>query len=191
MIPIPAHIRGLIFDLDGTIADTMPLHFQAWTKAMTAYGLVFTEEKFYAAAGITTNAIIESLAREQCKSVSVAEAAALKERYFEELLPSVKPIAPVLTVIRAYAGKLPMAIATGGIRRLCDATLRLLGLAGEFQTVLTADDVPEGKSTPRIFLKAAELIAVAPEFCAVFEDGELGLKAGRAAGMHVIDVRGC
>ena len=189
MIPIPAHIKGLIFDLDGTIADTMPLHFQAWTKAMTAYGLIFTEEKFYAVAGITTLSIIEALACEQNKIVPAAEAASMKECFFEELLPSVKPIDSVLQVIRDFSGKLAMAVATGGIRRLCERTLDLLGLGAEFQTVLTADEVPQGKATSEIFLRAAREIGIAPQFCAVFEDGELGLQAGRAAGMYVIDVR--
>lgn len=189
MIPIPAHIKGLIFDLDGTVANTMPLHFQAWTKAMTEYGLILTEEKFYAAAGITTLSIIESLAREQNKIVPAAEAAAVKERFFEELLINVQPIAPVLHVIREFSGKLPMAVATGGIRRLCDKTLRILGLNDQFQAVVTADEVPDGKTTPDIFLQAARLIGIDPELCCVFEDGDLGLRAGKAAGMHVIDVR--
>lgn len=189
MIIIPPHIKGLIFDLDGTIADTMPLHFQAWTKAMTNYGLIFTEEKFYAAAGITTLSIIETLACEQNKIVPAAEAAAMKERYFEELLVDVQPITPVLKVIQEFSGKLPMAVATGGIRRLCIETLRILGLNNQFQAVITADEAPDGKTTPEIFLQAARLIGVNPELCCVFEDGDLGLRAGQAAGMHVIDVR--
>jgi beta-phosphoglucomutase family hydrolase len=189
MISIPPGTLGLIFDCDGTIADTMPLHYQAWTAAMQKHGADFPEALFYEMAGIPTQRIIELLNKRHGWSIPVAEATHLKESLFEQLIPKVTPIEPVVRVIREYAGKLPMAVATGGTRAICTKTLTAMNLLQYFQALVTADDVAHGKPAPDIFLEAARRLNVPPERCCAFEDADLGVQSARAAGMPVVDVR--
>jgi beta-phosphoglucomutase family hydrolase len=189
MISIPPGTRGLVFDCDGTIADTMPLHYKAWVAALREHGAEFPEALFYEMAGIPTARIIELLNQRHGWSIPVAEAAEQKERMFVEMIPQVTPIEPVVELILQYAGKLPMAVATGGTRAICSKTLTSMNLLQHFQHVITADDVEHGKPAPDIFLEAARRLGIPPEQCCAFEDADLGLQSARAARMPVIDVR--
>jgi len=189
MICIPSHIRGLVFDCDGTIADTMPLHFKAWVQALGEYGHEFPEALFYEMAGIPTVRIMELLNERHGYHLPVKEAAERKEQLYVSLIPQVAPVEPVVKLVHHYAGKLPMAVATGGTRAICRSTLGALGLADQFQAMVTADDVEHGKPAPDIFLEAARRLGVEPEHCCAFEDAEMGLQAARAARMVVVDIR--
>ena len=189
MVEIPPHVRGLVFDCDGTIADTMPLHYQAWVAALQEHGEVFPEALFYELAGISTVGVMQILNERHGYNLPVQEAAARKERLYQELVPQVLPIQPVVTVVKQYAGRLPMAVATGGTRAICSKTLKALDLLEYFPVIVTADDVANGKPAPDIFLEAARRLGVAPEHCYAFEDAELGLEAARAAGMVAVDIR--
>jgi beta-phosphoglucomutase family hydrolase len=188
---IPPNIAGLIFDCDGTIADTMPLHFKAWVQALGEHGHDFPEAMFYDMAGIPTRRIIEILNERHGYTLAVDQATERKESLFMELIPHVTEIEPVVKLIREHAGKLPMAVATGGTRAICTKTLGALDLLKHFDphTIVTADDVAHGKPAPDIFLEAARRIRVEPGSCMAFEDAELGLQSARAAGMVTIDIR--
>jgi beta-phosphoglucomutase family hydrolase len=189
MNPIPPHIRGLVFDCDGTIADTMPLHYKAWVRALHEHGHDFPEALFYEMAGIPSVKIIEILNDKHGYHMPAQQTADIKESYYLELLPQITPIEPVVKLVHEYAGKLPMAVATGGTRAICTKTLTALDLFKHFQALVTADDVEHGKPAPDIFLEAARRLGIDPKLCSAFEDAELGLTAARAAGMHVIDIR--
>jgi len=189
MVEIPPHIKGLVFDCDGTIADTMPLHYRAWVQAMKEYGAEFPETLFYEMAGVPTVRIIEILNEKFGYRIPVIEAADRKEDLYVELVPEALPIEPVVRLVRQFAGRLPMAVATGGNRMICTKTLNAIGLLELFQHIVTADDVAHGKPAPDIFLEAARRISVEPTACYAFEDGEPGIIAARAAGMTVIDIR--
>ena len=189
MTEVPPYIRGLVFDCDGTIADTMPLHYEAWLTAFGEHGHDFPEALFYEMAGIPTHTIIEMLNRKHGYKMPVRETAERKDAMFEALIPRVRPIEPVVALVERYAGKLPMAVATGGTRALCSKTLSALGLLDHFQALVTADDVEHGKPSPDIFLEAARRLDVPAQVCCAFEDAELGLQSARAAGMLVIDIR--
>ena len=189
MNEVPPHILGLVFDCDGTIADTMPLHYEAWVAAFGEHGRDFPEALFYEMAGIPTHTIIEILNEKRGHSMPVQETAKRKDALFAELIPRVKPIEPVVRLVEKYAGKLPMAVATGGTRALCSKTLDALGLLGHFQALVTADDVEHGKPAPDIFLEAARRLNVPASMCCAFEDAELGLQSARSAGMLAIDIR--
>ena len=189
MTEIPPHIRGLVFDCDGTIADTMPLHYDAWVAALREHGHDFPEALFYEMAGIPTHTIIEMLNEKYGYTMPVQGTARRKDALFTELIPRVRPIEPVVSLIEKYAGKLPMAVATGGTRALCSKTLTALGLLGHFQALVTADDVEHGKPAPDIFLEAARRLDVPAGVCCAFEDAELGIQSARAAGMMVVDIR--
>src|SRR3954466_11471774 len=116
---ITENIKGLVFDCDGTIADTMPLHYEAWVAALREHGVEFPEAMFYEMAGIPTARIIELLNERHGWSLPVQETADRKERLYVQLIPQVKPIDPVVRLVHQYAGQLPMAVATGGTRAIC------------------------------------------------------------------------
>lgn len=189
MTEVPPNIRGLIFDCDGTIADTMPLHYEAWVAALREHGHDFPEALFYEMAGIPTVRIVEILNERHGYTLPVQAAADRKESLYETLLPRVKAIEPVVYLVNKYAGKLPMAVATGGTRAICTKTLGSLDLLKFFQEIVTADDVQHGKPAPDIFLESARRLGLAPQECLAFEDAELGLQSAKAAGMAVVDIR--
>ncbi|MBX7246401.1 MAG: beta-phosphoglucomutase family hydrolase [Candidatus Sumerlaeaceae bacterium] len=186
---VPSHVKGLIFDCDGTVADTMPLHYRAWVAVLNEHNADFPEAMFYEMAGMPTRTIIELLNQRHGYNINYVEAAGRKEEVFLNSLHEVLPIEPIATVVREYAGKLPMAVATGGTRAICEKTLHFLGLKEHFDAIVTADDVKHGKPAPDIFLEAARRINVEPVHCLAFEDADLGLESARAAGMEVVDIR--
>lgn len=182
-------IQGLIFDCDGTLADTMPLHWQAWQVVTKRYGVEFTEDRFYSLGGVPTRHILQMLAEEQGLSIDALSVAKEKEDTYLVMLPQVTPIESVVEVARSHRGKLPMAVASGGSRYAIDLVLRQIGIRDWFQTVVTNEDVVRQKPAPDIFLEAAKRIGVQPQFCRAFEDTDLGMQAIRDAGMEAVDIR--
>jgi beta-phosphoglucomutase family hydrolase len=189
VIGIPARVKGLVFDCDGTIADTMPLHYRAWLEALGEHGCDFPEAMFYELAGMPTLDIIRTLNERHGYNIPPDEARRRKSEAFLRMLPEVTPIEPVVSLVREYANRLPMAVATSGTRLSCASTLGALGLTDCFRAVVTVDDVALGKPAPDLFLEAARRISVAPEHCMAFEDGDLGIQSAHAAGMEVVDIR--
>ncbi len=181
--------RGLIFDCDGTLADTMPLHYVSWQDVMNRHGVVFEEARFYALAGQPTAFIIEQLLAEQSVAGDVRLLAEEKDAVFHQLMPKVQPIAPVVAIVRRYQGKRPMAVGSGSTRDGVQQILAHLGLRDVFDAIVGAEDVDHPKPAPDVFLRAAEQMGVSPEDCRVYEDGDLGIQAARRAGMAVSDVR--
>ena len=181
--------RALVFDCDGTLADSMPAHFVAWGDALRPHGLVLSEDQFHAFAGMSTRQIIERLAHEQGRPVDVAAIALDKDEQFLRRLDRVRAIEPVVAVARQFRGRGPMAVATGNVRRVAEATLDALGIRGWFGAIVGADEVERPKPAPDTFLEAARRLGVEPRDCRAYEDGDPGLRAARAAGMDVVDVR--
>jgi beta-phosphoglucomutase family hydrolase len=186
---IPERFKGLIFDCDGTLVDTMPLHFVAWKAAMQAVGITITEEQFYSFSGMPTVTIIQTLAKQQKVICDARAAAEEKERLFLENIESLEPIHSVIEIVHREKGRRKMAVASGGWKSVINQSLAAVGLDGMFDAIVGADDVEHGKPAPDIFLKAAERLNLKPEECLVYEDGNLGIEAAIAAGMQVIDVR--
>src|SRR4028118_1688472 len=137
-IDIPPHVRGLVFDCDGTIADTMPLHYEAWVAALDEHRVDFPEAMFYELAGVPTARIIEILNERHGHAMPVQETADRKESLYQRLLPRVVPIEPVVVLVKEYAGRLPMAVATGATQAICRKTLGPLGLLDSFQPIRPA-----------------------------------------------------
>ena len=189
LVAPPEPYGALIFDCDGTLADTMPNHFAAWQSALQACGADISEAQFYALGGMPSDDIIRLLNQENGYTLDVAQTHADKERRYVERLTSVGEIKAVADIARANFGLTPMAVASGGIRRVVEKTLTAAGLRSLFEVVVTADDVERGKPAPDIFLLAAERLGVPPAECIVYEDGDLGLEAARRAGMRAVDVR--
>jgi len=179
---------GLIFDMDGTLADTMPTHFIAWSRSMDAQGIRFPEDRFYALGGVPAVNIIDMLAREQGLSVDAIKIAEEKEALFLELLAEVRPVTPVKAIAEFHREHIPMAVATGSEKWVAEKILRELGIWDWFGAVVGADCVENPKPAPDSYLKAAELIGVDPRRCHAFEDTKLGIEAARRAGMTVVDI---
>jgi beta-phosphoglucomutase family hydrolase len=189
ILPESGSFDAVIFDCDGTLADTMPLHYRAWHETLAEYGGEMSEALFYELGGVPTAEIVRILNARGKTTLPVQETAAAKEARYADLLPQAAPVQPVLQLVREYCGRYPLAVASGGIRLLVDRTLAALGISDYFQAILTAEDVARGKPEPDLFLLAAERLGVMPERCVVFEDSDLGLEAARRAGMAVVDVR--
>jgi beta-phosphoglucomutase family hydrolase len=189
MIEIPGHIRGLVFDCDGTIADTMPAHYRAWVEALGPYGVEFPEALFYEFGGMKTAKIVEILNERHGHDMPVEGTAMKKEEIFERTIEAVLPVQPVVKVIREYHGRLPMAVATGGFRSVCEKILTVVGVRDRFEVIVAAEDVAHGKPAPDVFLEAARRIGVDPTLCMAFEDANLGVESATAAGMLVVDIR--
>jgi beta-phosphoglucomutase family hydrolase len=179
---------GLIFDMDGTLADTMPTHFIAWSRSMAEQGIDFSEERFYALGGVPAPVIVEMLAKEQGKTVDAHTVAEAKEALFLDLLKDVQPVLPVKAIAEFHREHIPMAVATGSPRWVAERILKSLGIREWFGAVVGAEDVENPKPAPDTYLKAAQLIGVDPKRCHAFEDTELGLQSARNAGMVVVDI---
>jgi len=185
---INPNAKALIFDLDGTLADTMPIHYLAWKNAAAIYGIDFTAKLFKQLAGIPLYPTVEKLNQIFGKTIDPKEMGDIKEAEFENNMHLTPEIKIVTDLVREYYGKIPMAIGTGGSRRLSLKTLGIIGLQNYFEILVTSEDVTNFKPHPETFLKCAELMGVAPSDCEVFEDGILGMQAANTAGMMVVDV---
>ncbi len=181
---------GYIFDLDGTLVDTMPLHYRAWDTAMRSVGLEapLDEELFYSLGGVPTKRVAELIAAHYGLTVDVHAVFDHKEALFVELQADAKLIEPVVEIARRMALTHPVSIASGGPRVIVRGMLELTGLAPLFPVVITPEDVIHGKPAPDMFLLAAQRMGVAPEKCLVFEDAEPGMRAAEAAGMQWVRV---
>ena len=175
--------KALIFDLDGTLADTMPVHFLAYKHILVKYGIDFTPELFAKLAGIPAIGTIEKLNAWFGTKMNAEEVGHFKEREYEKIMHKMKPITPVVELAKKYHGILPMAVGTGGYKRLAWKTMDILGLDKYFDILVSNEDVARPKPFPDTFLKCAERMGVNPAVCEVFEDAQLGIQAAKAGGM--------
>lgn len=175
--------RALIFDLDGTLADTMPVHFQAYKNILREYGIEFTPGLFATLAGVPAVGTIIRLNEMFGTRMDPEKVGHFKESEYEKIMHKMKPVEPVVSLVKKYYGKMPMAVGTGGYRRLAWKTMEILGLDAYFDILVSTEDVARPKPFPDTFLRCAELMSVDPVCCEVFEDGDLGIQAARAGGM--------
>lgn len=186
---LPPTTRAVIFDCDGTLADTMPIHARAWTETMARHGHVFTAAMHDELAGMPTLEICRLLVRERAFTIDPETVTREKEEQYLTLLHEVKPLAPVANFARSLAGAMPISVASGGERHIVTATLTTIGLIDLFPIIVCANDVTRGKPDPEMFLLAAKRMNMQPAACTVLEDADFGVRAALAAGMHVIDIR--
>lgn len=187
----PGDFAGYIFDLDGTLVDTMPLHYRAWNRAMHQAGLreELSEDLFYSLGGVPTKRVAKLLADHYGLTIDVEKVFHQKEALFLELRSEMKLIESVVAFARqAVAARIPVSVASGGPRDIVRHTLELMHLQDLFPVVVTPEDVLHGKPAPDLFLLAAKKMGVVPAKCLVFEDAEPGFRAAEAAGMQWVRV---
>ncbi len=182
-------VKALIFDLDGTLADSLPTHIQCWQKVCASFNYQFDEQILYDLTGMPTHKFAEYIKNDSHCDISIDEIVKLKQSYFYSVAASIKPMQPITKFVKIHSGKILMSIGTGGGRRSAEMILEAIGMRQYFEVIVTADDVVNHKPEPDTFLKCAELMGVEPGFCQVFEDGMKGIEAARKAGMKVTDVR--
>ncbi|QDT01307.1 HAD family hydrolase [Adhaeretor mobilis] len=193
-LPYPADTAALLFDCDGTLADTMPFHVVAWQESFAEHGIDLPQGFIDERAGKPTETIVreanvlyrEHLGGKELDPVAFCE---VKEARFLVRMSEVLPIEPVLATARAAHGTMPIAVVSGSNAAVVSKTLKHIGADHLFEVVITADDPIPAKPSPEIFLEAARRLNVPPEKCHVFEDGDPGIVAAKAAGMSWTDVR--
>ena len=188
-LKLPAgSFSAYLFDCDGTIVDSMPLHYVAWKKALGEWNCPFEEELFYAWGGRPTTEIIAALNQKHGLNMPVESVAGRKEELYFELLPGLKAVPEVLEHIEAQHGRIPFAVVSGSARDSVTASLDVLKLLDRFDTLVCAGEYKMSKPDPEAFLLAASKLNVPPKDCLVFEDTEMGIQAATAAGMASVKV---
>ncbi|MFZ1977273.1 MAG: HAD-IA family hydrolase [Bacteroidota bacterium] len=188
-IEVPNYIRGLIFDCDGTLVDSMPLHMKAWEFAIKQAGWPWDYDFFFSKKGMEGRDILDEYGSQLGASLDSEKICNVKQEFFMRHFTEVRPLEPIVNVALRYAGVLPMAVASGGKRSNVQLELDSANIGNIFTALVTADDDVEPKPSPDIFLEAARRLNVPPNLCQVFEDGDLGLEAARKAGMLGTDIR--
>jgi HAD superfamily hydrolase (TIGR01509 family) len=180
--------KAYLFDCDGTIADSMPLHFVAWSTVLAEHGATMDEDTFYAWGGMPIREILSTLNALQGLDMPVDEVAVRKEALYFEILPGLKAVPEVLEHIHDKHGHIPFAVVSGSTRESVVASLTTLGILDRFDTLVCAGDYAKSKPDPEPFLLAAARLGVAPEDCLVFEDTDMGIQSATAAGMRSVKV---
>jgi beta-phosphoglucomutase family hydrolase len=180
--------KAYLFDCDGTLADSMPLHYLAWKKALAEWNCEFDERLFYQWGGMPVAEIVATLNQKHGLKMPVESVSRRKENHYFELLPQLKAVAEVLEHVEAEHKRIPFAVVSGSTRESVVASLQALDLLDRFDTLVCAGDYKKSKPDPEAFLLAASRLEVAPEHCLVFEDTDMGIEAAKSAGMAWVKV---
>lgn len=181
--------KALIFDLDGTLADSIPIHNSSWDETCKGFNYFFDTDFFQKMTGMPTRAFAEFIKKDSGCSYTVDELVKMKQTLFFKQAHQIKPFAKMASFVKENYGKIPMSIGTGGSCKSATLILNTIGLSQYFPIVISANDVINHKPFPDTFLKCAEKMNISPSLCQVFEDGEKGMEAAITAGMMVTDVR--
>jgi beta-phosphoglucomutase family hydrolase len=189
ILDVDPKAKALIFDLDGTLADSLPVHMECWDVVCDNFGYHFSREVMLEMTGMPTLKFAEYVKEQSGCSYEPAEIAKMKQAEFFKRVDQITLFDPVFALVLKYHNKIPMAIGTGGSRKSVELMLDWLGIRDYFDCIVTANDVEKHKPEPDTFLECARIMDVDPEFCQVFEDGDMGIRAAKTAGMIITDVR--
>lgn len=186
---LASDVQALIFDCDGTLADTFAAHFRAFRETLSPYGVEFTAAFYAARLGLSRRLMLEALAAQSHAAIDDADIAARSPALFAANAHLIRPIPFTGDLVRLHRGHYKLAVASAAQRPMVDASLKAIGLSDAFDTIVTIEDVTDGKPAPDLFLKAAANLGVEPARCHVFEDSNEGLEAAHRAGMPATDIR--
>lgn len=187
--PLDPHIQAIIFDCDGTLADTFGAHFRAFREVLTDYKVAFEAEFYHARLGLSRYQLLEALTEVQGVAFDDADVARRSAVAFKEYMSSIRAIPYTHEILHNHHGKLKLGVASGGQKDMVTATLKAIGVYDLMETVVTIEDAGVGKPAPDLYLIAAERLGVEPRFVQVYEDSDEGIEAAQRAGMAVIDIR--
>jgi beta-phosphoglucomutase family hydrolase len=189
LLDIDSGARALIFDLDGTLANSLPIHMECWEAVCAKFDYHFSREMMLEKTGMPTIKFAEYVKEQSGCGYQPEEISKMKQAEFFKRIEQITLFDPVFALVLKYHKKLPMSIGTGGSRKSVELMLDWLGIRDYFDFVVTSTDVTRYKPEPDTFLECARRMNVDPQYCQVFEDGDMGIRAARAAGMLVTDVR--
>jgi beta-phosphoglucomutase-like phosphatase (HAD superfamily) len=180
--------KALIFDLDGTLLDSMPLHNKAWIEAFRDFGATVTEEFLQETAGMASQRIVTVVNERQQKKLDPKAVADVKRNKYLSTLELVKIVEPVFAIIKHYYKKVPLGVITGGSHAVVDQLLVKLKLDHYFEAIICADDTKLGKDSVEPYELMGKMIGVSPKESLFFDDGDVGLKGAKLAGMDIVHV---
>ena len=181
--------EAYLYDCDGTLADTMAAHIDAWIEECKANGVPLDGNVIHELAGMPAIPTIQEINRRYGSNLDPVKIAQAKEdRFYHHYLHRIAPIPPMVEHLKSAFGLVKIAVVSGGRTRIVKETLKVLGIADLVQTVVCAEDVNQGKPHPEPFLLAAKRLGVDPERCLVFEDADLGIESAKRAGMKWVRV---
>lgn len=188
--PPTRNYEGYIFDCDGTLVDSMILHFKAWRAAFEQHGASFQFDwpLFVSRAGMPLDQTVIALNAQFGTTLDPAPVVAVQLATYRTLLAEVRAIEPVVAFAREVAQRAKVAVASGGQRREVEESLRNVGILHLFDVIVAGNEVARGKPDPEILLRCAQGMGIEPARCLVIEDGELGIEAARRAGMDWVRV---
>ena len=179
---------AVIFDMDGVLTDTEPIHYQSWVKMAEEIGKDFSKEFFKSTFGQQSVPITRKLVGTKVDDDSVKKWADLKENYFREMVKDkIIPLPGVLKLLKELSHlNFKLAVGSSGPPENVDLLLKTLKISHYFKTIITAADVRNGKPSPDVFLIASEKLQIVPSNCVVIEDAPVGIEAAKNAGMKCI-----
>ncbi|MGJ8680447.1 beta-phosphoglucomutase family hydrolase [Paraglaciecola sp.] len=181
--------EAIVFDMDGTLIDSMGAHVTAWQMTCEYFGLPFNADYMYGLGGVPTKQIAVLLNQKFSTDHNPEEVAAKKREYWSSIRDVPSKITETCNVLEHYQGKLKMGVGTGSERKHAEDVLCKTGIDKKITALVTASDVTHGKPHAETFLRVAELLGVEPTKCVVFEDTEIGRQAAEAANMDCILVK--
>ncbi len=181
--PPEKRYAGYIFDCDGTLADSMPVHYHAWASTVEKHGGQIPEDLFYALGGWPSRKMVVHLNELFGTALDPDIVADEKERFYVDSILTIQPIPEVVAFAREVATFAKVSVASGGVLPVVTQTLKAIGLEDLFSVIVTSEQVKHGKPAPDMFLEAARRMSVAPGDCLVLEDSPAGFEAAKAAGM--------
>ena len=190
MIALLNKYDGLIFDMDGTLIDTMPAHLEAWRLTAEHFGFPFSEQWLHSLGGMPSYKIAAEINNKHDMALEPIAVSKFKMETFSNLKRHGEPIKPTNDLLNHFYGAKKIAVGTGSQRESAIRLLKRARLIDKLDAIVTATDVENHKPNPDTFLKAAQQLGLEPQHCVVFEDTDLGKRAAHAGGMDCIMVEG-
>lgn len=180
--------KALIFDLDGTLLNSMPQHNRAWISALAENGVTITEQFLMETAGMASERIVKIINERDGISLDPKMISLQKRQKYLQTIDQVEVVKPVLSIIEKYFKKCPLGVITGGSHAVVDMLLPKLGLDHYFEKIICSDDTTQGKDSVEPYVMMADTLKVKTHECLFFDDGDIGLKGATLAGMKVVHV---